>query len=246
MKSVSLAVLGVAMAAMLVFSMLVPNGAGFQDPFLARIMFTHVPCAMICSVLFLVSAWHGVATLRRYDDSSAAKMHAAAELAAIFAALTMVTGMMFSQVQWGAFWHNDPRQVSFLVVLFIYGGMIALRGAYQDPIRRDRNTAWYAVGALLPALFFTFVYPRLKFVEQQSLHPTNTIAENQLDIYYKIGLYGSLAVLAWLTAVLFRLRTQTELQARILEDYGNDQIGGGNPARAGVVRPVALLKDDSE
>lgn len=238
--------LGLAMAGMLVFSMLVPNGAGFQDPYLARIMFTHVPCAMICSVLFLISAWHGVALLRSYNDSSAAKMHAAAELASIFAALTMVTGMMFSQVQWGAFWHNDPRQVSFLVVLFIYGGMIALRGAYADQIRHDRNTAWYAVGAILPALFFTFIYPRLKFVEQQSLHPTNTIVQNQLDIYYKIGLYGSLAVLAWLTAEFFRLRTQTELQARFIEDYGNNQIGGRDPARAGVVRPVALSPVDRD
>ena len=245
MKASSHIALGIAVAAMLVYNMMVPNGAGFQDPFLARIMFTHVPSAMICSILFILSAWHGFKLLKNYNDSSSAKMHAHAELGLLFAALTMVTGMMFSQVQWGQWWHGDPRQVSFLLVLFLYGSLIALRSAYPDQVRRDRNTAWYAIAALLPGIFLTFVYPRLKFVEQTSLHPTNTIVENQLDIYYKIGLYGSLVILSFIVAQVFKLRVKTELQSRTLENYGNNQTDSRRSATSGVVRPVAVSPNDN-
>lgn len=225
---------------MLVYNMWVPNGAGFQNPFLARIMFTHLPSALICSLLFILSAWFGFKTIKNYSNESAIKLHATAELGLLFAILTMVTGIIFSKVQWGEYWHGDPRQVSFLIVLFLYGAMIALRNAYADQIRRDRNTSWYAIGALLPGMFLIFVFPRLV----PSLHPNDTIVNDQLDVYYKIGLYGSVLILSFLTAVIFKLRVTTELQSRKLDNHGNNQTRSSSSANSGVVRPVAVSPDD--
>lgn len=246
MKALSQSILGVAVVAMLLYNMWVPNGAGFQDPFLARIMFTHLPSALICSVLFIMSAWYGFKTLKDYNSESAVKLHATAELGLLFAIFTMVTGIIFSKIQWGEWWHGDPRQVSFLIVLFLYGSLIALRSAYPDQIRRDRNTAAYSLSLLIPGMFLIFVYPRLNFVKQQTLHPNDTIIQDQLDIYYKIGLYGSVLVLSFVVAAIFKLRVKTELQARKLENHGNYQTRSSNPTDSGVVRPVALSPNDHE
>ncbi|MFM9872153.1 MAG: cytochrome c biogenesis protein CcsA [Fimbriimonadaceae bacterium] len=242
MKASSQIALGLAVTLMLAYNMWVPNGAGFQNPFLARIMFTHLPSALICSVLFIMSAWYGIKTVKNYNDASSVKLHASAELGLLFAALTMITGIIFSKVQWGEYWHGDPRQVSFLMVLFLYGAMIALRSAYADQIRRDRNTAWYSIGALLPGMFLTFVFPRLV----PTLHPNDTIVNDKLDIYYKIGLYGSVLILSFVVAAVFKLRVKTELQARKLENHGNNQTRSGDPTSSGVVRPVALSPNDHQ
>ncbi|MBA4292014.1 hypothetical protein C0431_03495 [bacterium] len=240
MKSAWFAVLGIAMGLMLIGTMLVPDAQLFRDPTMARIMFTHVPCAMICSGFLIASAWHGFKVLKNYNDTSATKLHAAVELGSLFAALTMVTGILFSKIMWGEYWHGDPRQVSFLIVLFIYGGLLALRAAFPDPIRRDRNTASYALAAILPSIFLTFVYPRLKAVQQQSFHPSNTIVEGQMDIFYSVGLYGSLVLIAIIAIVVFKLRVRTELLARKLENHGNLETHSGDSASPRMVRPVAV------
>ncbi len=246
MKASSQLALGTAVVAMLLYNMWVPNGAGFQDPFLARIMFTHLPSALICSFLFVMSGWYGFKTLKSYNPEVAVKLHAASELGLLFAGFTMITGIIFSKIQWGEWWHGDPRQVSFLIVLFLYGSLIALRSAYADQIRRDRNSAAYSLALLLPGMFLTFVYPRLNFVKQQTLHPNDTIMKDQLDIYYKIGLYSSVLILSFVVAYIFKLRVKTELQARKLENYGNNQTRSSNPTNSGVVRPVAVSQNDHE
>ena len=245
-KSLSHFVLGIGISIILVYQKLVPDAALFREPYFARIMFTHVPCAMLCSAYFIICAWHGFQTLRKYNNVSAAKLHASSELAALYAALTMATGIVFSKYQWGEWWHNDPKQVSFLIVLFLYVSLIALRGAYNDEIRRDRNTAGYALALLLPGIFLTFVYPRLKFVEQQTFHPNNTIPEGQLDLAYSIGLYGTLLGLAFLSAFVFKLRVKTELQLREIANYGPNETDRRRSPSHGVVRPVAIPSHDKE
>lgn len=244
MKSLGFGLLGIFVSLLMVGTMMVPDAAMFRDPSLARIMFSHFPSAVICSALFVGAAWHGAAYLRKGADVSAAKMNAAVELGMIFAVLTMATGILFSQVQWGDWWHNDPRQVSFLIVLFIYAGLLGVRGAFGDSIRRDRTTSAYALAAVLPAIFLIFIYPRLSFVKQQSFHPTDTIAQNQLDIIYSSALYSSLILLSIITVIIFRIRVRTELLERNLENYGNNETHRGNSASSRVVRPVAVSSED--
>lgn len=245
MKQIPQLLLALAVSGMLIFTFMVPDAELFMEPSLARILFTHVPCAFLASIFIVSSAVFGGLTLKKGTDIWAARMHASIELGTIFAALTMATGILFSKVQWGAWWHNDPRQTSFLIVLFFYAALMALRSAYSDRGRRDRTTASYAVALVLPAIFLMFVFPRLKFVEQKSFHPTRTIPEGQLDFAYSFGLWGTLAVLGWLALTIFSLRKRVELAERALDDnYGHDETGSRGSAADGVVRPVAVSPQD--
>lgn len=245
MKQISHLLLGLAVSGMLIFTFLVPDAQLFMEPSLARILFTHVPCAFLASIFIVSSAFFAGSFVRKGTDVAAAKMHASIELGTIFAALTMATGILFSKIQWGAWWHNDPRQISFLIVLFFYAALMALRGAYNDRGRMDRSTAWLSISLVLPAIFLMFVFPRLKFVEQKSFHPTRTIPEGQLDFAYSFGLWGTLVVLGWLALMIFSLRQRVELAERALDDnYGHDETGSRGSAPDGVVRPVAVSEKD--
>lgn len=245
MKQFSHALLGLAVSGMLIFTFLVPDAQLFMEPSLARILFTHVPCAFISSIFIVSSAVFAGIYVRKGTDLAATRMHASIELGTIFASLTMVTGILFSKIQWGAWWHNDPRQISFLIVLFLYAALMVLRGAYTDRGRRDRSTAWLSISLVMPAIFLMFVFPRLKFVEQKSFHPTRTIPDGQLDFAYSFGLWGTLIVLGWVALVIFSLRKRVELAERALDDnYGHDETGSRGSAADGVVRPVAVSPQD--
>lgn len=244
MKDAGRGALFLYVAAVGLYTFMVPDALLFREGSLARILFTHVPCAFVASLFIALSFWYGIAVLRSGSDLAASRLNASIELGTIFAGLTMATGILFSRYQWGAWWHNDPRQVSFLIVLFLYLGLVAIRGSFSAGSRQDRSTAAYAIGAALPAMFLIFVFPRLKFIAQTSFHPTTTIAEGQLDWAYSLGLWGSVVALLLVSAVLFRIRVQNEVMQRRLEKDGYDQVNRGRSAATGVVRPVVLSEKD--
>ena len=99
----------VAVPLVTVHSYLVRDAIGFQQPAFARIFFWHFPCPMIATVLLSMAtffAWKYSQTRSLEWDVRAT---AATELAMIFIVLTMISGIFFSKIQWGAWWQNDPR-----------------------------------------------------------------------------------------------------------------------------------------
>lgn len=98
-----------------------------------RIIYIHVPAAWLSlfvyvgmtvgSVIYLV--WHTKMT----DVINAVS----APIGASFTFLTLVTGSLWGKPMWGTWWVWDARLTSELVLLFIYFGIIALRGAIEDP-----------------------------------------------------------------------------------------------------------------
>ena len=72
---------------------------------------------------------------------------------------------------WGAYWNWDPRQSSYLLLIFLYGAYLFLRAAVEDPEKKARLAAAYALFAIVPMLFLVFVAPRIT----RSLHPQTVI-----------------------------------------------------------------------
>ncbi|MCG9894485.1 MAG: cytochrome c biogenesis protein CcsA [Fimbriimonadaceae bacterium] len=218
---------------------------GFLAPDLARIVFWHVPSAFVASWFMIWSAVSAVQWLRTRDRLWDERLAASIELGALFAILTLLTGSLFSRVQWNAWWHWDPRQTSFLLVSLMLLGMWGLRGAFADEIKRANASAAYALGMVMPGLFLTFVFPRLPSIRDMSLHPSTTIVRNEFDLAYKLGFYGTLAALAVLVFQVYRLRVAVghqELLIREQEEHGPDQADRGDSSDYGSVRPVALPK----
>ncbi len=125
-------------------------GLGFAPPDYqqgdtVRIMFVHVPAAWMAMFTYTFMAAASVVSLiwRHVLADIAAK--SAALLGTGFTLCALVTGMLWGQPMWGTFWVWDARLTSFLVLLFIYAGYIALWETLEDPQKAGRAAAILAV-----------------------------------------------------------------------------------------------------
>ncbi len=248
----------VAFSIVTVWTYIVPDAKGFQYPAMARIFFWHFPCSILLLAFMFTGIYFSFRVFKRVDrgftsvESAIEKMQwdsraeAAMELGFIWAILTMVTGILFSLVQWGAWWQWDPRQTSFLIALLIYGGYFALRNSFPDPEKRAHFSGAYCLASALPIFFLVLVYPRLPQVQAVSFHPTNTIMQGQLKGQYGYVTITMLVLMSILSVWLYRLRTRVVLH-EIALDYknGNLEISGRSATPSGVVRPVSV-PDENE
>jgi len=174
----------------------------------SRIVFFHVPCAWTASLAFLVAAGYSIAYLASrnpwHDDVAAASV----KLGLLFAILALVTGSLFAKIMWGAYWNWDPRESSFLLLLFLYAAYLFLRAAIEDPERRARLSAAYALFAAVLMPFLVFVAPRVT----QSLHPQTVInpqgkilMDTPTKVVFFGGLVGFSALFLWMLSLESRV-----------------------------------------
>lgn len=241
MKASRIALVLSALAAT-VFSFWIPPAKSFQSPNLARIICFHLPCAFMTTGLLFLSAYFGLRYMQTRRPEWDLRTMAATELGALFGTLTMATGILFSRVQWGAWWQWDPRQTSFLFVLLLLVAGLALRAGLADEEKRASAGAAYSLGSLVPALFLIFVFPRLPQVTQKSFHPSTTIQQGGFDGYYWAGILFVFAVVCWATVILFRQRVRTRLEAMEILNARLD-VDRSHTAGPRVVEPVSLRQD---
>lgn len=96
-----------------------------------RIMFIHVPCAWLGMAGWSTIAVSSIVELVWRHPLSAIAARAAAVPGAAFTALCLITGSIWARPTWGTWWVWDGRLTSFLILLFLYFGYIALAGAAQ-------------------------------------------------------------------------------------------------------------------
>jgi heme exporter protein C len=246
---------GVAMGAVIVWSFLVPDDPKFQYPATARIFFWHFPCPMMLTGFMFLGCYFSLRQFVRLkplfapeDDLRNRELWdlratSALEIGLIFAVLTLISGMLFSLVAWGAIWQGDERQTSFLLALLIYSAYFALRAAYRDPERRAANSAAYMLAAALPLTFLIFVFPRLPQVAARSFHPTDTIMTGKLTGQYGEVTVVLLTLVGILAAWIYRIRIRVgELALR--KQHGTLQTYRGPARPAVVVRPIRLSPED--
>ncbi len=139
----------------------------FQVPTSYRILFFHVPMAWASFAGFIGAAVWSILYLRKRDLRYDLSAQVAIQLGLLFGTLATVTGAIWARIEWGMYWNWDPRQTSLLISLLFYGAYLALRGAVDDPEKRARLSAAYAILGLVVTPFLYWIVPRITF----SLHP---------------------------------------------------------------------------
>ena len=131
---------------------------------------------------------------------------AAAELALLFTALTLLTGSLWGRPVWGTYWEWDPRLTLTAVLFVLLIGYRAMRSATTDPQVRGRRSA---VIGLLAAADVPLI--RLSVDWWRGLHQTTTL--NPLDptldglmlFTFFFSMVTFLVVFLWLLVHRFRV-----------------------------------------
>jgi heme exporter protein C len=120
----------------------------YQQGDTVRIMFVHVPAAWVGMMAYACIAGSSLVGLVQRHPLADAAAKTAAPIGAVFTALALVTGSLWGRPMWGAYWVWDARLTSFLLLLFLYLGYMALWNAIEDETRAARAAAILAlVGA---------------------------------------------------------------------------------------------------
>ena len=176
-----------------------------------RIIFIHVPAAWMSMFLYVVMAgWAGVG-LALNTRLSGMMASAIAPTGAMFTFLALWTGALWGKPTWGTYWVWDARLTSELVLLFLYFGFIALKGAIPDPVRADRAGAILAlVGVVnVPIIYFSVQW-------WNTLHQGASVSLTRAPSMAAVMLLGMLlmALAAWMYSIA---ATLARLRAIILE-----------------------------
>ncbi len=117
----------------------------YQQGDSVRIMYIHVPAAWLALGVYTMIAVLAAVALVWKHPLAHVIAQAAAPLGAGFTLICLVTGALWGQTSWGTWWVWDARLTSVLVLLFLYLGLIALAGAFDDPERGNRAAAILAL-----------------------------------------------------------------------------------------------------
>jgi heme exporter protein C len=176
----------------------------FMVPAAARIVFFHVPVAVLLIVWFLVAAVFSILLLRKGDLGYDRRAAAAAEVGLICTILATVSGSVFARIQWRTWWNWDPKQIAIVVVLFAYLAYFALRAEMDDEERRARVSAVYAIIAGVAAPFLLKGIQYLPGV--RTLHPPAVLQPGGMSGDYWLVFWGSLIGFLGITAWMYELR----------------------------------------
>ncbi|WP_032833394.1 heme ABC transporter permease [Pseudomonas sp. URMO17WK12:I12] len=108
-----------------------------------RIMYVHVPAAMLAQSCYVMLAMCGVVRLVWKMKLADVVLQCAAPVGAWMTAVALVTGAIWGKPTWGSWWVWDARLTSMLILLFLYFGLIALGNAITN-----RNSAAQACAVL--------------------------------------------------------------------------------------------------
>lgn len=144
-----------------------------------RILYIHVAAAWMSLGVFAgMAIYAAIALIWRIKLCEILAMACAAP-GAMFTAVTLLTGMIWGQPMWGAWWSWDPRLTTELILLFMYLGVMGLYQAIEDRRAAARAACLLAIVGvvLLPVIRYSVVW-------WNSLHQGQTIrlfGESSMD-----------------------------------------------------------------
>jgi heme exporter protein C len=179
-----------------------------------KIFYFHVAVAIASLVAFLVSCVAAILYLRgrdeRYDDISSISIG----IGLAFSVLVVITGSIWAKASWGTYWvWDDPRLVTFLIVLLLYAAYFVLRSSV-DGERRMRYSAIYAIIAFasVPLSFYSVRIAR-SFVHPIVFTSSGANMPNTMLVWFVVSQVAFLAL--FVTILQFELiqrRTEKALR----------------------------------
>jgi heme exporter protein C len=148
---VSIILLGISTYLALVFA---PKELVMGD--VQRVFYFHIGTAWTALIGFILAAVFSVVYLINKDMKWDRLQVAAVEVSLVFFLITIVLGSIWARPAWNTWWTWDPRLTTAAITELIYIAYFMLRQGIDDPERRARFGAVYALvgGLSAPITFF--------------------------------------------------------------------------------------------
>jgi heme exporter protein C len=131
-----------------------------------KVFYYHVATAWVGMLGFMAAMVVGIIYLRTNDLKWDTAGLAAIEISLIFFFITIILGSIWARPIWNTWWTWDPRLTTATIVELIYAAYLMLRQGIEDPDRRARFGAVYAILGSV-SIPLTFISIRLL----RTIHP---------------------------------------------------------------------------
>src|SRR3954471_13991992 len=227
LRTLSIASLVLVLGAFALVFFYAPNDA--DQGFVQKIFYVHVPLAIVALGGFVTGGVYAVRYLMTGDRAHDLRSYVAIHLSLILGLGVLATGSIWARASWGAWWvWDEPTLVSFLIVFLLYACYQPLRFSIDDPERRARSAAVFAIiaGAFVP---LNFLAVRLA---QAVVHPrVFATANGGLPDKMKVAFYVCLLGMAMLYVTLWRYEL-TAKSARFRLRALKRRLGGDDAVAA--------------
>jgi len=181
-----------------------------------RIFYYHLPAFLTAAICYFTAMVASVLYLVKKDQKYDALAVSVTETGLAFAAVNLVTGMIWGRISWGIWWAWDPRLTWALICWLVYFGYLMLRSAIDDPTERAKNSA---VLSIFASASVAVTWKAIEWWRTQHPGPVLSIRTGgvqKIDPAMEQMLYVNTIALLLLAAifVLVRLR-QEEVQREI-------------------------------
>src|SRR5512138_2848965 len=174
---VSLLVLAVATYLALVFA---PKELVMRD--VQRVFYFHIGTAWTALLGFILAAVFSVVCLIKKDLKWDRYQVAAVEVSLVFFFITIVLGSIWARPAWNTWWTWDPRLTTAAITELIYIAYFMLRQGIDEPERRARFGAVYALVGGLSAPITFFAIRLFRTIHPVVIGGANAAAQGGFDM----------------------------------------------------------------
>ena len=179
-----------------------------------KIFYLHVPVAVASFAVMALAAFFGIRFLMTKERAYDTRSKTAMEVTLVFIIATMISGDLWTRFEWGVWWVWEPRLTTYFILMLLVIAYFILRNAIDDPERRARFCAVFAVVAFIDAPI-SFLITRLV---PSSIHPvvfrTDSGLPPMMLIPFLLGLFGMLMI----AFALYRVAVRINEDALEVED----------------------------
>jgi heme exporter protein C len=186
--------------------------ADYQQGSTVKILFIHVPAAMLAINTYAIMAVASIIGLIRRHHVSFLVAKAAAPIGAAFTAVAIITGAVWGQPMWGTWWVWDARLTAVLIMFFFYLGYMALWAAIEEP---EKAADLSAVLCLVGVIFAFLSRYAVRF--WNTLHQDSSLsveAGQRIDDAFRTPLYICMIAFYFFFFALLLVRARTEVRLR--------------------------------
>ena len=190
-----------------------------------RIIFLHVPCAILSMGLYAFTAIMSAIYLIWRIKITDVLAKTAAPLGGLMTFFSLITGSIWGKPMWGTWWIWDARLTSELILLFLYLGLISVRSAIPH---REKAAKVCAVIAVIGIIDLPIIHYSVNW--WFTLHQKSTILGLHKPTIAASMLYPLLAMIitfVFYSAAILLSRARLEILEREQQSDWVKKLFGG-------------------